>query len=72
MMMTNENGIRILTPSDGMYLTNGETYSQKVYLGKNADPDEWREIDRVPDEEEDPELTDSEALAIIVGGDADA
>ena len=55
MMMTIENGIRVLTPSEGMYLTNGETYSQTVYLGKNASPDEWWEVDTVPelDSEED-------------------
>lgn len=69
---TNEKGIRILIPSDGKYLTNGETYSTKVYLGKNASPDDWWEVDSVPDEEDDPELTAEEALDIIVGGAANA
>lgn len=67
---TNDKGIRILTPSDGKYLTNGESYSTKVYLGKNASPDDWREVDEIPeiDETEDPELSAEEALEIIVNG----
>lgn len=67
-IIANDKGIRILTPSDGKYLTNGETYSTKVYLGKNASPEDWWEVDEIPDETEDPELTDSEALEIIVNG----
>ena len=35
-----------LTPSEGMVLTNGETYSSEVYLGKNDSPDNWWEITR--------------------------
>lgn len=68
MVTTNEKNIRILTPDEGKYLTNGETYSTKVYLGKNAEPNDWREVDSIPDEEADPDLTDSEALAILMGG----
>lgn len=64
----NEYGIRVLTPDDGRYLTNGETYSTKVYLGKNASPDDWREVDEIPEIDDDPELTAEEALNIIVGG----
>ena len=67
---TNEKGIRILTPAEGRYLTNGETYSEKVYLGKNASPDDWWEVDSIPDVPEDPELTAEEALNIIVNGGA--
>ena len=33
-----------LTPSEGTVLTNGETYSTEVYLGKNDSPDNWHEI----------------------------
>ena len=65
---TNEKGIRILIPSEGKYLTNGETYSTKVYLGKNASADDWWEVDSIPEETDDPELTAEEALDIIVGG----
>ena len=69
----NDKGIRILTPAEGKYLTNGETYSTKVYLGKNASPDEWREVDEIPEtnETEDPELSADEALDIIVNGGGD-
>ena len=33
-----------LVPSEGMVLTNGETYSTEVYLGKNDSADNWYEI----------------------------
>lgn len=46
--------IRVLTASDGMVLTNGETYSTQVYLGVHDSPENWREVpeSEVPDEEE--------------------
>lgn len=37
-----------LTASEGMTLTNGETYGKEVYLGCNDSADNWREI---PDSE---------------------
>ena len=40
--------LRVLTPSEGMVLYNGETYSTMVYLGVNASPDDWWEV---PEEE---------------------
>ena len=36
--------IRVLAASDGMVLTNGETYSTKVYLGIHDSPENWLEI----------------------------
>lgn len=72
MMTETIKGMAVLTPSEGKYLTNGETYSTKVYLGKNASPDDWWEVDSIPDEADDPELTAEEALDIIVGGAANA
>ncbi|MBQ3762389.1 MAG: hypothetical protein II875_10340 [Clostridia bacterium] len=36
--------IKVLTASDGMVLTNGETYSTQVYLGIHDSPDNWHEI----------------------------
>lgn len=46
--------IRVLTASEGMVLTNGETYSTQVYLGIHDDPGNWREVreDEVPTEGE--------------------
>lgn len=70
-IFTNDKGIRILTPSNGKYLTNGETYSTKVYLGKSATPEGWWEVDEIPYEPEDPELTAEETLDIIVNGGGD-
>ena len=52
MIGTLPNGIVTLTPEDGMVLTNGETYSSgTVFLGKNASPSDWREVEP-PDTEE--------------------
>ena len=42
---TTENGITVLTPAEGMRLTDGETVAEgEVYLGANAAPDAWREV----------------------------
>ena len=40
--------IIVLEPEDGYTLTNGETYSKRVYLGIHDSPDNWWEI---PDSE---------------------
>lgn len=45
MKKTAINGITVLEPASGMYLTNGETCSTKVYLGKNDREADWTEID---------------------------
>lgn len=36
--------LRKLTASEGMILTNGNTFSKEVYLGCNDSPDNWHEI----------------------------
>lgn len=64
-IITNDKGIRVLTPGEGKYLTNGETYSTKVYLGKNASPDDWREVDEIPAEEENPEAAEADYLEAL-------
>lgn len=33
-----------LEASDGMILTNGESYGKTVYLGKGDSPENWHEI----------------------------
>ena len=33
-----------LIASDGMILTNGETFGKEVYLGTGDSPDNWSEI----------------------------
>lgn len=42
-----------LTASEGLTLTNGETYGKEVYLGCNDSADNWHEIpdSEVPKEE---------------------
>lgn len=37
---------RMLEADEGKTLTDGETYSPVVYLGKNENPDNWQEIDQ--------------------------
>lgn len=43
-MKMNEVKLIVLEASDGMVLTNGEIYSDKVYLGVNDSPENWHEI----------------------------
>lgn len=43
MRIYTENGIHIIEADTGAYVTNGETYSEKVYLGKNASESAWRD-----------------------------
>lgn len=44
-----------LTASEGMTLTNGETYGKEIYLGKNDKAENWHEIpdNEVPTETEE-------------------
>lgn len=64
-----ENGIRILEPEGENWLTNGEIYSKKVFLGKDASASEWEEKPWDGTYPEEEELTDAEALEILIGGD---
>lgn len=43
----------ILEPDEGCLLTDGDTYSDRVYLGINSSPDEWWDIkiEEVPQSE---------------------
>lgn len=42
---TTDNGITVLTPAEGMRLTDGETVAKgTVYLGRNDAPENWREV----------------------------
>ena len=51
-MKTSPIQIIVLEPEEGYVLTNGETYSTKVYLGVNDSPENWHEIpeSEVPEE----------------------
>lgn len=69
MRIYTENGIRIIEADSGAYVTNGETFSEKIYLGKNASESAWRDAtaeekaawDARQDEPRD-EQAESEAL----------
>ena len=51
-MRTTDNGITVLSPAEGMRLTDGETVADgEVYLGVNAAPDAWREVTEAEAEE---------------------
>jgi len=61
-----ENGIRILEPSDGKWLYNGDTCSDKVYLGKNADATVWSEVDEyIEPSDDDDEATESDYITAL-------
>lgn len=70
---TTNEGVRYLTPSENKYLTDGNSYSDLVYLAANASPDDWYEVDEIPEEEpieEDDEATEAdyaEAGRILLG-----
>lgn len=49
---TTDNGIMVLSPTEGMRLTDGETVAEgEVYLGANAAPGTWREVTEAEAEE---------------------
>jgi len=57
----------VITADEGMTLTNGETYSKHVYLGKWDSAENWHEI---PDEDVPREETaedKAEAYDILMG-----
>lgn len=47
---------RMLIADEGKTLTDGETYTNVVYLGKDENPDNWQEIDM----EDVPKIDESE------------
>lgn len=57
--------LRKLTASDGMTLTNGETFSKEVYLGVNDTPDNWCEITDKEAEEKSKDLENAEEVGDI-------
>ena len=56
-----------LIADDGMTLTNGDTFGKKAYLAVGASPDDWWEVTDEEATNLSTELTDSEALNIIMG-----
>lgn len=43
-MITHEVSVIVLEASEGMILTDGETWAEIVYLGKNDSADRWKEV----------------------------
>ena len=61
-----ENSIRILEPSDGKWLFDGQTCSDKVYLGKNADASAWTEVDEyIEPSSDDEDATESDYIEAL-------
>lgn len=67
--MTREiwHGVIVFTADEGAFITNEETYTDKAYLGKDADESAWRdataeEYEEWQRQEEEPEPTEEEAL----------
>lgn len=72
-----ESGIRVIEADQGAYVTNGETYSEKVYLGKNASESAWRDATaeekaawdaRQNEPPADEQAAKAEAYDILMGG----
>jgi hypothetical protein len=59
-LITLDTGVDIIniTPDEGKVLTNGNTYSENIYLGVNDSVENWNEIlkEEVPKEEDNPEI----------------
>lgn len=54
MTLTENNGLRILTPKSSRYIIHikgTNIYSEKIYLGKFANIDDYEEIDKITLEE---------------------
>lgn len=56
-----------LIAEDGMTLTNGEAFGKTVWLASGASPGDWWEVTDEEAKNRSTELTDSEALDIIMG-----
>lgn len=55
-------------PDEGYkYITNGEVYTDSIYLGAKDSISNWHDTNDEPPKPED-DLDDSEALEILLGG----
>ena len=55
-------------PSPGyLYVSNGEVWSDSIYLGKDDRIENWHDTNEEPPEP-DEEISNEEALAILLGG----
>lgn len=65
--MRNVQG-NLWVPDEGYkYITNGEVYTDSIYLGKSDSINNWHDTNEEPTDPED-ELDDAEALEILLGG----
>ena len=62
------SGITVLFAEDGAYITNGDTFTNSAYLGKNANELEWRDATVEEYEEWKEDISDEEAINILLGG----
>lgn len=51
MRIDTTNGHRLLLPDEGKFLTDGETYSDSVFLGAHDTMERWSEVDEMPSSE---------------------
>lgn len=58
-------------PSEGyQYITNGEIYTDSIYLGTADSIDNWHDTNEQPPEDE-PDVDSAEAMQILFGGETD-
>lgn len=60
--------IIVLFAEDGAYITNGDTFTDSAYLGKNVKESEWRDATIEEYEEWKEDISDEEAINILLGG----
>lgn len=54
-----------LTPDEGKWLYDGEVCSDLVFLGRDASPNEWTEVDEYIEPSEDAEATTDDYEAAL-------
>ena len=55
-------------PSDGYkYISNGDTWTDSIFLGASDDISRWHDTNDEPPEEDD-DVSDAEAIEILLGG----
>lgn len=58
-------------PSEGYsYISNGEVWTDSIFLGKDDDIANWHDTNEEPPAPEE-DISDEEALAILLGGEVE-
>ena len=64
--MRNVGGNKWIPDEGYSYISNGETWTESIFLGNSDDIANWHDTNDEPSE--DDEVDDAEALQILLGG----